>query len=381
MYDTSNIFSLWEANADGSNLHPLLPGWHTPPTECCGQWSPDGRFYVFQSRKTGNLWALPSGKSWLSFRKPKPVPLTTGPLGFGDLSFSPDGQRLYAVGSQSRGELVRYDPGAHQSRPFLGGISAGQVAFSLDGNWVSYVSFPDETLWRSRLDGSEKLQLTTGCAATLPQWSPDGTRIAYVAAVWGKPWQIYVISADGGTPQVVLPESTNQVDPTWSPDGTKILFGRASSQADAVPLQIEMVDVKTHQVEAIPGSQGLFSPRWSPDGRWIAAMSSDSRNIVVYDFQTRQWSPWYATTNGSAGYPVWSPDSQSLYFAAFMTGNPSQWRIRLGKHTAELVADLDGERRYGETWGVWTGVTPDGGVLFVRDASTQEIYALNLKYR
>jgi hypothetical protein len=97
------------------------------------------------------------------------------------------------------------------------------------------------------------------------------------------------------------------------------------------------------------------------------------------DARRPQWSPWYEVTDGSVGYPVWSSDSGSLYFAAFMTGHPSEWRIHLGKHTAEMVADLAGEHRFGEDWGTWSGMTPEGNVLFARDASTKEIYALNLK--
>ncbi len=38
-----------EARSDGSNLHRLLPGWRTPPNECCGRWTPDGRYYLFAS--------------------------------------------------------------------------------------------------------------------------------------------------------------------------------------------------------------------------------------------------------------------------------------------------------------------------------------------
>ncbi len=47
--DQANINSLWEVRADGSNLHQLLKGWHTPPTECCGRWTADGRHYLFES--------------------------------------------------------------------------------------------------------------------------------------------------------------------------------------------------------------------------------------------------------------------------------------------------------------------------------------------
>ncbi len=37
--------ALWEIRADGSDLHPVLPGWGNPPSECCGAWTPDGRYY------------------------------------------------------------------------------------------------------------------------------------------------------------------------------------------------------------------------------------------------------------------------------------------------------------------------------------------------
>ena len=39
--------SLWEVSADGTNLHPLLPGWNNPPEECCGNWTPDGKYFCF----------------------------------------------------------------------------------------------------------------------------------------------------------------------------------------------------------------------------------------------------------------------------------------------------------------------------------------------
>jgi len=72
--------TLWEAAADGSNLHPLLPGWHSPATECCGDWTPDGRYFVFQSTHNGrtDIWLMREKKGFFD-PNPQPVQLTTGP--------------------------------------------------------------------------------------------------------------------------------------------------------------------------------------------------------------------------------------------------------------------------------------------------------------
>jgi Tol biopolymer transport system component len=102
------------------------------------------------------------------------------------------------------GELVRYDAKSKQFLPYLSGISAIQLGLSKDGRWVAYVSYPDGTLWRSKVDGTERLQLTSAPMAVLqPQWSPDGKQIAFGAVMPGKRMHVYIVSADGGVPKEV----------------------------------------------------------------------------------------------------------------------------------------------------------------------------------
>lgn len=134
----------WEVSADGMGLHRLLPGWtHPPDWKCCGKWTPDGKYFVFWSR--AQIWALPR-KGFLFNPDPKPIHLTSSPLILSDPSPSGDGKKLYVVGKGLRGELVRYDSNAGTFIPFLAGISAEHVAFSKDGQWVAYISYPEGTL-------------------------------------------------------------------------------------------------------------------------------------------------------------------------------------------------------------------------------------------
>jgi hypothetical protein len=89
-----------------------------------------------------------------------PVRLTNGPISYSSFAASPDGKQIFAVGAQRRGELVRYDPKTREFLPYLGGISAADPTFSHDGKWMAYMSYPEHTLWRSRSDGSDRVQLT-----------------------------------------------------------------------------------------------------------------------------------------------------------------------------------------------------------------------------
>jgi Tol biopolymer transport system component len=277
--------SLWEVGADGTGLHAVLPGWHDPPSECCGKWTADGRYYVFQSTNASgtNIWALPD-QGELFRRAPKrPIQLTTGPLSYNDFEPDRNGRKLFVIGKQRRGELVRYDPRTKVFIPFLGGISAGDLDFSRDDQWVTYITYPDELLWRSRVDGSELLQLSySPQQAGLPRWSPDGKQIAFIGRQVGKPWKIFLVSAQGGSSQELLPEDFNEVDPSWSTEGAHLAFGRLSNSGEAQGIFV--VDLKSRQVSTVPGSEGLFSPRWSPYGRFLAAIPShDQGKLMLFE--------------------------------------------------------------------------------------------------
>lgn len=374
--------SLWEVQTDGAGLHPLLNGWHNPPQECCGFWTPDGRYYVFQSNlgrgMLGDVFAIRDSPGIFPKSAPGPVQLTFGPLEFFNGAITPDGKKLLFTGLQSRGELVRYDPQSKQFLPFLGGIPAAYVAYSRDEKWVAYTSLVDGTLWRSRADGSDRIQLTyPPDRAMLPRWSADATLIAYMSDKKGKPWKISLILSQGGAPEELVPGDTNQSDPTWSADGSQLAFATGNpgmSQSS----EIQIVDIKTRQVSTIPGSSGLFSPRWSPDGRYLAAFDFDieATKIVVYDFAARKWSDWVNDPDG-VGSEAWTADSRHLMY---VTDNDACKRVKLGDARPEEVFSFKGFPAYLTEFGTWTDIGPGDSRLFVRDVGTQEIYALDVDF-
>jgi eukaryotic-like serine/threonine-protein kinase len=372
--------SLWEVRSDGTHLSPLLLGWNNPPDECCGSWTPDGKYFVFQSTRNGrtNIWARREHEGLLRRGHSEPVLLTSGGMNYLSPVVSQDGKRIFAIGAIPRGELARYDAASRQFLPYLSEISAVDLDFSRDGQRVAYVAYPEGTLWWSKIDGTERRQLTFApMQASLPRWSPDGTRIAFAATTRGRTWTIYIVSRDGGAPQQLTNEQKSEGDVGWSPDGKTLIFGSLGFLlATERHVAIHLLDLATLRISTIGGSEGLFSPRWSPDGRYITAITAaDQNRLMLYDFETQKWR---TLTEASIGYPTWSRDARYIYFDCDSPTNPAFVRVRISDGKMEEVASLKGVRRAAGHFGPWAGLAPDDSPLIMRDTGTQEIYALDV---
>jgi len=371
-----NTSSLWEVGVDGSNAHPLLPE-HNLPLQCCGRWTLDGNYYFFVSGDNSHTDIFALREKGDIFRRTfsKPVQLTTGPLLYFSVLPSSDNKKLFVQGTQQRTQVVRYDPKTRQFVPYLSGISATDLTFSRDGQWVAYVTIPEGNLWRSRVDGSERLQLTySPLQPVLPQWSPDGQQLAYINLSLGQPVKAQIVSAQGGAPEDLSPENGVLLDFNWLPDGNQMIVG---SGPGAMEFFIYTLDLKTHKLSKIPGSDRLFSPRLSPDGRYLAALSSDSSTLMLYDLRTQKWEKWFKEP-GNLAYITWSKESTYIYFDNFLTNHPSARRVKLGADHSEELFSLAGLRRFVGQAGVWGGSDPNGDRLYVQDLSVQEIYALDV---
>lgn len=371
---TGHTMSLWELPAAGHAPQPILKGWSSPASECCGSWTSDGKNFVFQSAHDGNddLWRL-RGKETFS-----PARLTNGPLRFEAPITERNGSRIFFLGLDTQSELLHLATDRHEFVPENNFLSqANRLDFSPDRQWVAWTDTPGR-LWRARMDGSERLQLTPDSLQVfLAHWSPDGQSLALMAREPGKAWHLYSVSASGGSPQLLLKEDRNAADPCWSNDGTTLVFGRVPDLMgkESGPRALQFLDLRTHALTPVPDSDGLFSPRWSPDGRFIAAISLDERKLMLFDVVHETWSMLADT---SVADPVWSADSKAIYIHAFMVPSQPIYRIEVPTGKRQQVADLSNFRSGEVADYFFGGVTPEGIPLVRARSSTGNLYSLDL---
>src|SRR5262249_10245108 len=175
-------------------------------------------------------------------------------------------KRVFAVGVQPSVDLLRYDAARKDFVPFLGGLSADQLDFTRDGEWMTYVAFPEQTLWRARSAGPGALQLTfPPFPVWLPRWSADDKRIVFSGKRPGESQTIYTISADGGNPRSFA--SPDQAYPDWIPNEDAVIYGcypgvsGCPDGAEPSHMSLYRLDFGTGQSQKLPGTEGLFYPR------------------------------------------------------------------------------------------------------------------------
>lgn len=384
------LVSMWEINTDGTGLHRVVtPGLREGTQAVGGSWTYDGKYFLFRAEQAGrwDLWALPeSGGRFLT--SARAVRLTNGPLSYEGPVSSRDRKQIFAVGSKTRGELIRYDRETRQFVPYLSGLSAVETRASPDGKWILYVSYPDHTLWRCRSDGGGREQLTfPPMMVFYPAISPDGDRVAFNGFTTDSGLGVYLMSMKGGTPEKVVEEFGHA--PAWSPDGQSLAYaaiGPGHHYLDGGHwCQIHIVNLQTKKVSVIPTDGNWFGPWWPQPNKLIAAASVDGPEGEphVFDLRTKKWTK----LGGNFGVYNWAPSGDGKYLFQLTVDSRGQQvrRLRASDLKMELIADLAGVRLVSDdslqaSSGAWIGIAADGSPTLTHDFGSDEIYALDVKW-
>ena len=93
----------------------------------------------------------------------------------------------------------------------------------------------------------------------------------------------------------------------------------------------------------------------------------------MFDFRSQRWTE---LAKADFGYPAWSRDSKYIYFDT-LGKDAAFCRVRLRDRKMERIVSLADVPRKMGAFGPWAGLAPDSSPLLTRDASFDEIYALD----
>ena len=302
-----SVARIWLANADGTDAHAL----HPDGTENEGLlgWSPDGSGILTQEPLTGDLVLIdPTGTELRRFTWNQ---LCASPCtGMDGFSFSPDGTQLAFVRSLQEDSTV---------------IAVLELA---SGDVRDLASTSTANL------GIDQCAASTQCEGfdSWPRWSPDGSRIAFdlqaMSPEPGSEWlssAVFVVDADGANLERVTPTGLNATVPTWSPDGSRLAVAVAEFVVNEERTTVTAIlhDIYTMRTDGTDIQQltrdGLSArPEWTRDGRIAFRRAAD----VGID---EPHESWIMDADGSNSTRL-QPTIAGMTAAGCMTCNDSYWQ-------------------------------------------------------
>lgn len=276
----------------------------------------------------------------------------------GSPAWSPSGQTIAFASSRRGGGLFLISQGGTHLRR-LTSIGGWNPSWSPDATKLAFVA--DDGLYVISVRGGEARQLlksTRNLPVDAPAWSPDGKTIAFERELSDLTTAIYTIPASGGTARRLAPPALGKNDPrwssaavselhpSWSPDGQQIAYISTVNLTGEVDGPVESVMVMnrdgTDRTRLSDGHTGSYEPAWSPDGRKIAFQCEGS--LCVLDLA----DPGHQQRlTGDGGNPSWAPDSNRIVYEHYLYGGTG-W---LSRPSNLSIFDVRGDNEHRLTFG------------------------------
>lgn len=287
----------------------------------------------------------------------------------------------------------------------------GAPVFSPDGKWIAYTisewnqkeNRRTTHIWLASSEGGRTIKLTNGeKGESAPQWSPDGTQVAFLADR-DKGNQIWIIPANGGEADKLTSEENGVQGFRWSPDGKTVAFLTRDTFKDKAEREKKRKDkydtivvdddlqfthlwtIAIDSKEKKRLTEGTFSisnPQWSPDGKSIAFVRSplgvqessfidisEDRNTDIYIIPATGGAARQFTANPAGdSNPQWSPDGK--WIAYISNTEPKSWAAK----SDILVAPAEGSaprnitKDFNESVSAGIEWSPDGKALYFTGA-------------
>ena len=314
--------------------------------------------YISDTGDTRRIMVSPTDESGPS------VEVSSGSNSLSGIAWSTDGKSLFVTDGEPENRLHRLFLNGEPTRTVIPGLESTTVghftsmrgsptriaANRINANFEIWTQTPGEP-------ASDRLLLNEEGNAWAPQFSPDGSTIAFLSDRSGST-QIWIARDDGGGSSQVSSLPCTPLSVRWEPTGRRQLVFDCAGPGGG----IYTVGVDSGKPQRMDAPTYALSPSYSANGKLIYFTSHQSGRTEVWSMPTASGPATLVTHNGAA-QGLETPDGKSLIFLKDVKDS-TLWKLSLADGRETPFRDCWGWRGWWEVDGAGVVITDPDGTLW-----------------